>query len=92
MSNRAEYIAGTDPTNSASYLRIEHGIIPNAASVRVTAVANRTYTLQYTDDLNSGLWRKLADLPAQSIDRVESRPDPAWTSNRLYRVVTPWQP
>src|SRR6185503_17261826 len=43
MSNRAEYLAGTDPTNAASYLKIEPAILPGAAAVRMAAVSNRTY-------------------------------------------------
>jgi hypothetical protein len=92
LSNRAEYVAGTDPTNAASYLRIEEAITPGTARVLVAAVSNRTYTVQFTDALNSGAWSRLADVVARGNNRVESFTDPAWTSNRLYRVVTPRQP
>ena len=90
LSNRAEYLAGTDPTNKLSYLRIDPG--PGAATVSVAAVPNRTYTVQFTDDLNSGLWSRLADIVARANHRVETIPDPAWTTNRFYRVVLPRQP
>jgi hypothetical protein len=90
MSNRAEYIAGTDPTNALSYLRIDQG--PGAATVRVAAVSNRTYTVQFTDNLNSGVWRRLADIVARTTNRVETFTDPTWTTNRFYRVAVPRQP
>jgi hypothetical protein len=90
QSNRAEYIAGTEPTNSLSYLRIDQG--PGAATVSFAAVSNRTYTVQYTDNLNLGLWRRLADVLARPINRVETFTDPDSSTNRFYRVAVPRQP
>jgi hypothetical protein len=90
MSNRAEYTAGTDPASSLSYLRLDQG--PGAATVSVAAISNRTYTVQFTDRLGSGVWSRLADIVAQPINRVETIADPAWTTNRFYRLVTPRQP
>lgn len=92
LSNRAEYLAGTDPTNAASYLRIEQGITPGAATVRVAAVSNRTYTVQYADRLGAAPWSNLADLVARPTNRVEIIHDLGWTTNRFYRVVLPAQP
>jgi hypothetical protein len=92
MSNRAEYLAGTDPTNAASYLKIEQAILPGAAAVRVAAVSNRTYTVQFTDRAGSGVWSRLGDIVARPFNRVETFADPNWTTNRFYRVVLPRQP
>ena len=92
MNNRAEYTAGTDPTSNLSYLKIEQGIVPNLASVHFAAVSNRTYTVQFTDNLNSGMWSRLADVLARTTNRVETFTDPTWTTNRFYRVVLPRQP
>ncbi len=90
MNNRAEFIAGTDPANASSYLRIETST--DAASVKFSAVSNRTYTVQFTDDLGSGAWSKLADLAARTNNVIHTIPDTGWTSNRSYRVVLPRQP
>jgi len=90
MSNRAEYLAGTDPTNRLSYLKIEQG--PGAATVRVAAVAGRTYTVQFTDQMAPGIWSRLGDIVARPASRVETFTDPNWTTNRFYRVVLPRQP
>jgi hypothetical protein len=90
MSNRAEYTAGTDPTNSLSYLRINQG--PGAATVSVAAISNRTYSVQFTDNLSSGVWSRLADIVARTNNRVETFTDPTWTTNRFYRVAVPRQP
>jgi hypothetical protein len=89
LSNRAEYLAGTDPASNLSYLRIEQG--PGAATVSVAAVSNRTYTVQYSDVLAPGVWNRLGDIVARPNNRVESFTDPDWTTNRFYRVVLPRQ-
>jgi hypothetical protein len=77
-------VAGTDPASNLSYLRINQG--PGASTVSVAAVSNRTYTVQFTDNLNSGVWSRLADIVAAPINHVESFTDPGWTTNRFYRV------
>jgi hypothetical protein len=93
MSNLAEYLAGTDPTNPNSYLRIDLVAAPGAATVQFAAVSNRTYTVEYTDTVPAAApWTRLADFFARSTNRVESFLDPAWTTNRFYHVVTPHQP
>ena len=92
MSNRAEFLAGTDPNNSASYLRIDGITVNNGASLTFGAISNRTYTIQFLDSLNTGAWLKLMDIPARTNNRVETILDSAYTTNRLYRLATPLQP
>ncbi|HXJ57444.1 MAG TPA: lamin tail domain-containing protein [Verrucomicrobiae bacterium] len=92
MTNYEEYLAGTDPKDRLSNLRVDLTTQPGAALIRVGAVANRTYSIQYTDNLRTGPWSRLADLTAQSADHVEVVPDPGYTTNRFYRVVYPQQP
>ena len=65
---------------------------PGTAVVSVAAVANHSYTVQYSDNLSTGGWLKLGDVVAQSVDRVATLMDPTWTSNRFYRVVLPGTP
>ncbi len=91
MSNGAEYLAGTDPTNALSYLKIEFAGRPGPAAVQFAAVSNKTYSVEYCDALGTAPWLKLDDVVARKTNRVEVLADPAWTSNRFYRVVTPWQ-
>jgi len=92
MKNRDEFLAGTDPANPQSYLRVDLTALSNQALVHIAAVSNRTYTVQYADGLGAVSWSKLADLPARSTNRVELIPDPNWTSNRFYRLALPAQP
>jgi hypothetical protein len=65
--------------------------MPGLAMLRVAAISNRTYTVQYRDRLEAGPWAKLADLVARRTNHVEDLPDPSWTTNRYYRLVTPQQ-
>ncbi len=86
-SNYAEFFAGTNPTNAANFLRVDLAVSPGLAQVEVGAISNRTYSVQYSDDL--GLWQTLGTVLSQTNSRTEILIDPGWTSNRFYRAVTP---
>jgi hypothetical protein len=92
MSNVAEYRAGTDPANPASYLRVDASAISGQALIQVSAVSNRTYSVQYSDVLSPGQWRKLGDIFARVTNRVETFVDASHTTNRFYCVVLLQQP
>ncbi len=92
LSNHDEYIAGTDPSDPASYLRIDPDVATGFAAVEFIAVSNRTYTVEFTDNLESGLWQKLSDVLARPQTALERVPDPAWSTRRYYRVMTPYRP
>jgi hypothetical protein len=64
----------------------------NGATLRFNAVSNRTYSVQYTDGLNPILWKKLTDVLAASVTRVQVLSDTNAGANRYYRLVTPVQP
>jgi hypothetical protein len=89
LSNHEEYVAGTSPTSAASWLKVECEIEPGAGVVHFSAASNKTYTVEFTDDLRTGAWNRLADVVARSTNRVEVIPDPAWRATRFYRLVTP---
>ena len=92
LSNRAEYTAGTDPTNALSYLKIDSISAGVRASITFGTISNRTYTVQFTDALAAGAWSRLVDVPARASNRVEQVFDPNYTTNRFYRLATPQQP
>ena len=91
MLNWQEYAAGTDPSDPASYLKMESRLTGEGVKLSFGAISNRTYTVQYTDQLGVNPWRKWADLPARGTNHLEVIPDSGATSNRFYRVVTPQQ-
>jgi hypothetical protein len=92
MFNWQEYTAGTDPTNALSYLKIDTLSLSNGTAVQFSAISNRTYSIQYKDSVGSTQWFKLGDVLALASNRLERIPDPASTTNRFYRLVTPRQP
>jgi hypothetical protein len=93
MSNLAEYRAGTNPTNALSCLRIDNlSVSEGRATIQFFAVSNRTYTVQFTDQLDTGGWRNLTGIPAAGTNRHETATDPAAVTNRFYHLVTPAQP
>ncbi len=92
LLNWEEHVAGTDPMDRASYLKIDSLAASPTTTVSFLAVSNRTYTVHYTDGLPSGSWFVLAEVPARATNRVEQVPDLTATTNRFYRLVTPRQP
>jgi hypothetical protein len=94
VSNRDEYIAGTDPDDPDSYLKVESlDVNGSGAVLRFNVAAGNTYSVQYRDELVGGPWLPLADLPVQdSSQEVEVTDASAVASSmRIYRLVTPKQ-
>ena len=91
-SNSHEYLAGTDPRNSASLFASTVTRTAGGFTIRFTAVANKSYTVQCRDSLNSGAWQKVADVPAEGTQRTVEVSDPTNGAQRFYRVITPLQP
>lgn len=85
-----EYVAGTDPFDRESYLKVEQSGGPSVLTF--LAISNRTYTIQFTDDLSSGNWQRLTHLPARSTTATATVTDPAVRPQRSYRIVTPLVP
>lgn len=91
MTNLAEYLAGTNPTNALSYFKVDE--IDGGGGARITfgAISNRTYTVQFSESFTtSNTWSPLTHFVARATNRVESFIDAAG-ANRLYRLVTPAQ-
>jgi hypothetical protein len=92
MTNLQEYLAGTNPTNPASSLKLGPLAVGGEASLRLGAVANKSYTIQYKNDLSDPNWSKLLDVPARSTNWTAVISDSCTNSARYYRVATPQQP
>jgi len=94
MTDLQEYIAGTDPTDPTSYLKIDslRGA-PSATTLQFNAVSNKTYSLQFKDSLTAGVWTKFKDVPASTNTHEVTVLDPNSPANsRFYRLVTPRLP
>lgn len=94
MSNRDEYLTGTDPTNALSLLKINLiGFGVGGLNLQFFAASNRTYRVLFAASLPATAWEKLADIATQPSNRLYSVSDPtAPTLQRFYRVVVPQGP
>jgi len=94
FTNAQEYLAGTSPTDGTSLLMIDAVTVAgNQTGIRFNAVAGKTYSVLYRDDLSAGLWLALTNVPAQSGGAVTiADPTIDGATTRFYRLVTPAQP
>jgi hypothetical protein len=92
-TNLQEYIAGTDPQDAQSFLKFSQAAtsMDGLMTFTFTAVAGKTYALQYCDSVASGVWLTLTNIPAQSVTQIISVNDaaPGEAHQRFYRIVTP---
>lgn len=91
MTNAQEYIAGTDPKNAGSALRVS-GIAFSANDVVVSfpTVAGKTYRLEYSGTLQNGSWRTVQDNIAGTGGVVQlTDAGAAAQGKRFYRIVIP---
>jgi len=95
LTNLQEYLAGTNPADPASVLRIESLTVLDGTNAvfNFTAMPEKTYTLQWCEELPDGAWQKLLDVGASPFQHS------VWATNsldsgvtRFYRVVTPQLP
>jgi hypothetical protein len=93
LSNRQEYLAGTDPRDPLSYLRVEGIALGSGrATLEYWAVSNKTYSILWRPAVDTGLWSVLTNTLAFPTNRLERVTDPApGTDRRVYRLVTPAQ-
>jgi hypothetical protein len=93
MINRDEWVAGTDPQDPQSYLKVDEINVLGEATLRFIAISNKSYTIQFSDSLESAEWRRLADVNGQPTNRNEVVVvDPNPRPSRYYRLRTPRLP
>jgi hypothetical protein len=92
LSNRQEYLNGSDPRNAEGLLQI---LAPrregDSFMFDFTASANQGYRVQYTADLDSGSWITLKDVAPEPAPRSVAVAVPL-TGNGpagFYRLLTP---
>jgi len=92
MTTHDEYVAGTDPRDENSYLRVEGIEQTDVIAVSFIALSNHTYTVEFSDLVEPGGWMRLEDVTAHTTNRTAVVLDPAHADSRIYRLVTPRQP
>lgn len=93
-SNLEEFIAGTNPRNSADVLQAEIAkpLSGSGFLIRFIAQAGKSYTIEFKNSLSDAQWQKLVDIAAPASQQVIEHTDATGGSNRFYRVVTPQRP
>ncbi len=90
LDNLQEYLAGTEPGNVLSSLRIEVLQSEGELLLRFIAQANHAYVVHVRTNLASGTWETLSNISAQALGRTVEVTDAAATDgDRFYRVMTP---
>lgn len=89
--NLHEYIAGTIPTNGASYLRLEPILtLPGGDQVlQFQAISNRTYTIDSRDALGSGTWSNLYLVLPAATNRTLMLTNTPGASSQFFRIQLP---
>jgi hypothetical protein len=85
-----EYLAGTNPADANSNLKITSAIYNGSNFVlRFTAMMGRSYTVQYRNNLGSGTWLDLSTVPAQTstgpVEVIDA--GVAGSTTRFYHIV-----
>ena len=94
LTSLQEFIAGTDPQDGQSYLKLEAtGAGPGFCVLRFVAISNRTYSVLARDVMGTNAWAWLRNVSPRPTNRVEIITDintngPA----RYYRLITPGLP
>jgi uncharacterized repeat protein (TIGR01451 family) len=93
-SNREEFLAGTNPRDPGSFLKIDSiAALTNSISLGFTAVSNRSYSVLYREHPASASWQRLTNALGRTTNRIETILDVHGTnSQRWYRLVTPKEP
>ncbi len=90
LTDLQEFLAGTDPTNRGSVLRVMTLTSVNGGGTAIlwSAVAGRTYRVQFKDNVEEGSW---TDVPGDvvAVTTTGSKVDtiPAGAGRRFYRVL-----
>jgi hypothetical protein len=85
LSNLQEYLAGTDPTDSSSVLRLEIRL-GSPVTLQFIGQPHRTYTVQYCDGLGTGDWQLLRTVTMGDSPGWVQLNDAPPTSMRFYRL------
>jgi len=88
MSNRSEYLAGTDPLRPQSCLKLAGVADSDSVTLWFSAVSNRAYAIQVTDSLNPPNWTNLMDSDRLSTNAtVRVTDSKSGTTQRYYRLL-----
>jgi hypothetical protein len=89
---RQEYLADTDPTDDASFLRVDAVTLGNPIIIHYRSSANRRYTLYYAQNMQEGEGGTILWIPVPGQTNIpgnggsDSLPDPEPATARFYAI------
>jgi hypothetical protein len=87
MTNQEEYLAGTNPIDSASKLQLViSSVTPSGATLQFQTATGRLYTVEYSDTLAPGSWSILAPANNPGTGGQLEMTDPNMPAKRFYRL------
>lgn len=89
VSNRDEYIAGTNPRNFASNLKISY---PTTQSISFTAMPNRFYVVESSENISPASWSPIAHIPARAQGGYVEIEIPQTDESHYYRIAVSTAP
>lgn len=95
MTNLEEFRAGTNPRDPRSRMELTAVREPSGGvTLQFVARADRSYTIEFRSNAESGSWQKLEDVDAISVERQVTIEDMSSEGFkvRFYRLVTPVLP
>lgn len=90
QSDLQEFIAGTDPTDTGSILRVLTVSSPHSGSTMIlwSAVAGKSYLVQFKDALSTSAWSDLGEVVTATGSTASSVDETVGMQNqRFYRVL-----
>jgi hypothetical protein len=92
MTNLQEYLAGTDHEDEDSSLKFTKIAAGANLTLTFNAMAAKTYSVLWKNDLTETNWTKLTDVPASPTNAVKNVTDTLGNSaTRFYQLMTPAQ-
>ncbi|HXJ60397.1 MAG TPA: lamin tail domain-containing protein [Verrucomicrobiae bacterium] len=91
VNNLAEYVAGTNPLDRRSFLKLELARVGLELQLSFDAMSNKTYTVQAQARLGIGLWEGVFEVPMMPTNRLVTFVTPIG-AGAYYRVITPGVP
>jgi hypothetical protein len=92
VSNAREYAAGTDVRDDEDFLKVDDITSSSATEITFLARSNKTYSVQFRDNLASATWQRFTNVTARATNFTHTITDSNAVPHRFYRLVTPYQP
>lgn len=92
MTNGQEYLARTDPHDSASALRLTATLVGSGLRLSFEAQADLAYTVQYNLNLGSANWQPWQQIPPAAINRIVTLTNTLVSQPRFFRILATQAP